>query len=580
VTTQGNGPCAPAGVTNVTKVRKCRNHIRQPSLPLTINLCAGNSPVPKSSYVRTDAIKAAASGREADIAHALGIPWHGRDHIRCPYPGHDDKNPSWRLMESGLAVCTCSEPHSIFDVAIKLLGPDFEAAKIRVAEALGRSDLIINPDRDKGFTLAEYAEAKKLPVEFLTNLGLREQKYLGQTAVRIPYFRADGGNPSIKFRVSLSGNPKTRWRKSDKALLYGAWCIEECRKAGYAIIDEGESDTQTLWLHDFRAVGLPGAATWNEQRDAPLLEGIPVIFVIIEPDKGGAATMRWLARSSIAPRARLVHMPSATKDPSALYLANPAEFREAFQRALDAAQPFDASRAEPSVRPVEKMNDRPALIVCDADLPSTARALRDLLAERADLFDRGTPVKLVRDAASGAMIAQQLTIESVIHETHRVARPMKLRMNEDGSVVEVPVTLPNRVARLYLDPMGEWNLRVLNGITTAPILSGNGSVVGQDGYDKGTGLWCDGVDIPYGPYAPRRRSAFVPARYLSDIPICRRAPCVGCDIGGGGCRHRPATRTRRIRIPRRFGNSGLQIQFMAGSGSAVGCATVLGCRHR
>jgi hypothetical protein len=60
-------------------------------------------------YVKTKAIKAAAKGHEAEIARAVGIHWRGRDHICCPYPDHDDNNPSWRLMASGLAICTCCE---------------------------------------------------------------------------------------------------------------------------------------------------------------------------------------------------------------------------------------------------------------------------------------------------------------------------------------------------------------------------------------------------------------------------------------------------------------------------------------
>jgi hypothetical protein len=90
-------------------------------------------------YVRTKAIKAAAKGHEGEIARAVGVPWHGRGHIRCPYSDHEDRNPSWRLMKSGLAICTCSEgkAHSIFDVVMKVEGIDFEPAKTRVAELLG-----------------------------------------------------------------------------------------------------------------------------------------------------------------------------------------------------------------------------------------------------------------------------------------------------------------------------------------------------------------------------------------------------------------------------------------------------------
>jgi hypothetical protein len=470
---------------------------------VTIDLGPGGGAAqPKSRYVKTADARAATEGHEAEIVRALGVPWHGRGHIRCPYPDHDDHDPSWRLMDDGMAICSCRTAHSVFDVAMHLQGIDFEEAKLRVAEILGRTDLIVDPAADKGLTLEEYAEAKGLPLEFLHQIGLRDATYSGKPAVRMPYMRPDGGKPSLKFRISLTGAKKTMWRKGDKALLYGAQWAAELPKAGYTVLVEGESDAQTLWLHQIPALGLPGAGTWNEERDAPLLANVPLIYVIVEPDKGGDAMMSWLARSSIAPRARLVHMPRETKDPSAMHLADPAGFRETFRRALDAAEPFQAAAIQTPPRAVEKTDTRPDLVVDDSDLTRTARDLRDLLVPGEQLFERGLPVKLARDAASGSMIARQLTVESVVHEAHRIARPIKLKESKDGMIVEVPVTLPDRVARLYLDMQGEWNLRVLNGVTTAPILGSDGSILGRNGYDRDTGLWCDAVEIaPMPPMA-------------------------------------------------------------------------------
>jgi hypothetical protein len=100
---------------------------------------------------------------------------------------------------------------------MKVVGIDFEAAKIRVAQLIGRTDLIINPADDKGLTLEEYAEAKRLPREFLIARGVRQQNYFGKPAIRIPYFRNEQDeNPSIKFRLSLTGQTKTRWKRGDR----------------------------------------------------------------------------------------------------------------------------------------------------------------------------------------------------------------------------------------------------------------------------------------------------------------------------------------------------------------------------
>jgi hypothetical protein len=242
--------------------------------------------------------------------------------------------------------------HSVFDVAMHLKGGDFDAAKIRIMELIGRDDLIIDPNEaPAGLALQEYADAKRLPVERLKRLGVKQTSY-GQVkaAVRTPYFRLNGES-SIRFRVNLNGDKKKRhyWRDGDKACLYGEWYLgsPEFRATGYIIIVEGESDCQTCWFNgSFPALGLPGAGQWNEGRDVPLVADTPTIFAVIEhndkgePDSGGKVLLKCIARSSIAPRVRLVRLPPETKDPSALYLANPEGFVAAFQAALDAAEPF------------------------------------------------------------------------------------------------------------------------------------------------------------------------------------------------------------------------------------------------
>src|SRR5262249_36826321 len=78
---------------------------------------------------------------------------------------------------------------------------------------------------------------------------------------------------------------------------------------------------------------------WNEDITAPLLAELATIFVVIEPDKGGESVLKWLKRSAIAPRVRLVKLGSA-KDPNGLHVHDPVAFPAAFQQALDAAEPY------------------------------------------------------------------------------------------------------------------------------------------------------------------------------------------------------------------------------------------------
>jgi hypothetical protein len=95
--------------------------------------------------VSTPAIREAAKGRELEVLEAVGVFWDdAADHITCPYPDHADSNPSWRWNpKRQRAHCTCTErSHSIFDVVMRCENIDFEAAKLRAAEILGRQDLI------------------------------------------------------------------------------------------------------------------------------------------------------------------------------------------------------------------------------------------------------------------------------------------------------------------------------------------------------------------------------------------------------------------------------------------------------
>ena len=148
---------------------------------------------------------------------------------------------------------------------------------------------------------------------------------------------------------------------------------------------------------------------------------------------------------------------------------------------------------------------RPDLIVYSGDLTATARALRDLFAASGRLFDRGVPVRITQAADGGPPTAQPLTPNSVVVEAHCVSRPVKY--NEKGE--PKPVTLPDRVARIYLDMVGEWNLPPLMGVTTVPLLTDDGAIRTAAGYDAVTGLWCSGIpDVgPMVPMTPTRQDA-------------------------------------------------------------------------
>jgi hypothetical protein len=414
----------------------------------------------RERYVPTAAAQQAVKGHEPEIVRALGIAWHGRGHITCPYPGHLDKDPSWRLMEDGKAVCTCTGPHSVFDVAMRLEGIDFEAAKIRVIEVIDRDDLIVNPNEPKappmsGLTIQEYADAKGFSLDLLQRYGIKQARYgknFPQT-VKFPYFHKNGESPSNHFRLSLNGpkDDRFRWGRGDKISLYGEHWVDEFRQLGRCVLIEGETDALTLWMHQIPAMALPGATTWNESRDAAVLAAIPVIFVVIEPDDGGKAMLLWLARSSILPRARLVRMPAGLKDPNELFLVDRAGFGAAFQAALDTAGPV----------PKGLIPKQPVIIVKAGALHKLAdEGLAAMQAMGIEFYQRDRDlvrVARIRAKASDGTIITAPGVVSVQLPMLRRALGQSaewMKMTEDGDLY--PIDPPKDVNEQIAAMVGEW----------------------------------------------------------------------------------------------------------------------------
>jgi putative DNA primase/helicase len=144
------------------------------------------------------------------------------------------------------------------------------------------------------------------------------------------------------------------------------------------------------------------------------------------------------------------------------------------------------------------------------NLPATAEDLRDLLAASGNLFDRGMPVRIIRAADGGPPLAMPLTRHNVVIEAHRLCQPTKTGL--DGK--PIPVTLPDRLAQMYLDMRGDWNLAPLAGICTAPLLSADGHLRSAEGYDRQTALWCCNIPAFRLPRCPTRADADASLRLL------------------------------------------------------------------
>ncbi|MCH9808095.1 MAG: hypothetical protein K0U74_10200 [Alphaproteobacteria bacterium] len=151
---------------------------------------------------------------------------------------------------------------------------------------------------------------------------------------------------------------------------------------------------------------------------------------------------------------------------------------------------------------------KPKLLIEKNDPHRTVAALRDILSERSDLFDRGAPVRLVKDRQSGAITARPVSADSLVMMVHQLARPVELRFVK-GKEHECNARLPRALAVAYLDWHGEWALSPLNGIASTPLLRPDGSILSAAGYDAKTGMFLHGVpDIADRlPTAPNQEDA-------------------------------------------------------------------------
>ncbi len=166
----------------------------------------------------------------------------------------------------------------------------------------------------------------------------------------------------------------------------------------------------------------------------------------------------------------------------------------------------EQAEAEPDA-PAGDARGRADLLVNSADLPDTAAELAKLLAAQPNLFDRGGPARIARDRTRGAFVVEPLSISGVVTECHRIARPWKWFSNRDGTMERADITLPERVAKLYLDDRASWGLRPLDGITSAPLLHSDGTIRAAEGYDATSRLWCEAVPAVDVPASPSRDDA-------------------------------------------------------------------------
>ena len=323
--------------------------------------------------------------------------------VRCFSPTHDhDRHASCgvNIEHGGFKCHGCGSQGSAYAAAITIGKPKREAVALCKRYGLWQEgqkggggsyppkqprNRATPPEREdgeqaddeQGCTVQQYADAKKLPVDFVRQRGISDYKdpRWPNRVMRVPYIDADGTESGVHIRHRLRKGPTGQqpylWRKGSKTILYGLPYIDHAREQGYAVLVEGESDCHTLWLHQVPALGIPGANTWKEDRDARHLDGIERIYVVIEPDDGGKAVLGWISHSSIKDRVWLIEFDG---DPSDLYVEDPERFRERWQEIIESAEPWRSRAAA-----IEDAERREAMAACE-DLAHEPRIL-DVLVE-------------------------------------------------------------------------------------------------------------------------------------------------------------------------------------------------------
>lgn len=211
----------------------------------------------------------------------------------CPF--HRDRNNSFSVdLRTGKWHCFSEDEGGNFvSFWAKLHGVDTKQAYKEILEKYGVSGEKPEPAKKKPsgsglppYSLEQYSDEKMLPLDFLKDVcrASTGKERDGTTYLKLPYLKEDGQQATYRRRY---GKKEFRWAygASGKICLYGEWRLAEFRQQGWAVLVEGESDTQSLWHMGIPAIGVAGASMFKPEQ-AAVLQGL-TLYIHKEPDNGG-----------------------------------------------------------------------------------------------------------------------------------------------------------------------------------------------------------------------------------------------------------------------------------------------------
>lgn len=258
----------------------------------------------------------------------------------CPF--HRDKQNSFSVdLKTGKWHCFSEDEGGNFVTFwAKYHGVDTKQAYKEILEKYGVTPEKKQP-KEKGtgpdyapYSVEQYSFDKHLPVEFLekTCRASTQKERGGLTCLVMPYLTESKQDLSAKNLAVRKryGGKQFVWRKGSKGniCLYGEWRLQEIKKAGWAVLVEGESDTHSLWYMGIPAIGVPGASMfksfWTET-----IQGLK-LYIHKEPDTGGQTfvdkVLRGLQDGGFTGTPFIWSCSAmGVKDPSDLYMAHGKE---------------------------------------------------------------------------------------------------------------------------------------------------------------------------------------------------------------------------------------------------------------
>lgn len=164
---------------------------------------------------------------------------NGNAQALCPF--HDDRKPSLSVnLKNGLWQCFgCGASGDVIAFYMKRHGCDFPMALRELARFAGLNPSETRPGgkADRGLTLLEFAVTKKLPVDFLRSMGVKEARGKDGRPYLVFEYRDQHGQAipeATRMRFSLSERPKAR--RGGKPAVYGLEDIPQMLAEGELII--------------------------------------------------------------------------------------------------------------------------------------------------------------------------------------------------------------------------------------------------------------------------------------------------------------------------------------------------------